>query len=400
MAGEEEDEGSGVGGYGVKPADLEIPIQEGEGATFAFKENFLEPMTRSHKLHPDFPALEEAVGQMLMIGFRGDVLDEDIAAILRDIQPGGVVLFDYDLQSKGEVVRNITSPRQLRTLTSALQDIATVPYFIAVDAEGGYVNRLKKKYGFAVSVPSAQKLGRKSPGRTKKVADALARELKDMGINWNFAPVVDVNIDPKSPAIGAIERSFSDVPRTVIAHANAFINAHRAHQVIPTLKHFPGHGSAASDTHLGVTDVTETYRRAKELLPYQKFIQKGYDDPIITAHIVNRKLDKSGKPATLSHDIMTKLLRYEMSFDGVIISDDMQMGAIVEAYGLTEAVVEAIKAGVDMILIANQIGEYNIEQVYDVKNAIVQAVADGVVEEDRICESFNRIQRLKQRFGI
>ena len=187
----------------MKPADLEIPIQEGA----------------------DCLALEEAVGQMLMIGFRGDVLDGDIAAILRDIQPGGVVLFDYDLPSKGEVVRNITSPRQLRTLTSALQGIA--PYFIAVDAEGGYVNRLKKKYGFAVSVPSAQKLGRKSPGKTKRVADALARELKDMGINWNFAPVVDVNIDPKSPAIGAIERSFSDVPRTVVAHANAFVKAHQ-----------------------------------------------------------------------------------------------------------------------------------------------------------------------------
>ena len=360
----------------MKSADLEIPIQEGA----------------------DCLALEEAVGQMLMIGFRGDVLDGDIAAILRDVQPGGVVLFDYDLPSKGEVVRNITSPRQLRALTSALQGIA--PYFIAVDAEGGYVNRLKKEYGFAVSVPSAQALGRKSPGKTKRVASALARELKDMGINWNFAPVVDVNIDPQSPAIGAIERSFSDVPRTVIAHANAFINAHRARQVIPTLKHFPGHGSAAGDTHLGVTDVTETYRRAKEFLPYQEFIQKGYDDPIITAHIVNRKLDKSGRPATLSHDIMTKFLRYEIGFDGVIISDDMQMGAIVEAYGLTEAVVEAIKAGVDMILLANQIGEYNIEQVCDVKNAIVQAVADGVVGEDRICESFNRIQRLKQRFGI
>ena len=343
-------------------------------------------------------SIEEAVGQMLMIGFRGDVLYGDIVALLRDIQPGGVVLFDYDLPSKGEVVRNITSPRQLRRLTSALQGIA--PYFIAVDAEGGYVNRLKEEYEFSVSVPSAQELGRQSPGKTKKVADALARELKDLGINWNFAPVVDVNIDPKSPAIGAIERSFSDVPRAVVAHANVFIKAHQEQQVIPTLKHFPGHGSAAGDTHLGVTDVTQTYRRAKELLPYQKFIQKGYDDPILTAHIVNRKLDKSGRPATLSYDIMTRLLRYEMGFDGVVISDDMQMGAIVEAYGLTEAVVEAIKAGVDMILLANQIGEYNIEQVYEVKNAIVQAVADGVVGEDRICESFNRIQRLKQRFGI
>ena len=252
------------------------------------------------------------------------------------------------------MVRNITSPHQLRALTSVLRDIA--PYFIAVDVEGGYVNRLKKKYGFSVSVPSAQKLGRQSLGKMKRVADALARELKEMGINWNFAPVVDVNIDSNSPAIGAIERSFSDVPRTVVAHANAFIKAHREQQVIPALKHFPGHGSAAGDTHLGVTDVTQTYRRAKELLPYQKFIQKGYDDPILTAHIVNRKLDKSGRPATLSHDIMTKLLRDEMGFDGVIISDDMQMGAIVEAYGLTEAVVEAVKAGVDMILLANQIG--------------------------------------------
>ena len=375
----------------MKPDDLEI-------STRTFKANFPEPMAQSRKFYPDFPALEEAVGQMLMIGFRGDVLDDDIAAMLRDIQPGGVVLFDYDLPSKGEVVRNITSPRQLRTLTSVLRGIA--PYFIAVDAEGGYVNRLKNKYGFTVSVPSAQKLGKQSLGKTKRVADALACELKDLGINWNFAPVVDVNIDPKSPAIGAMERSFSDVPRTVVARANAFVKAHREQQVIPVLKHFPGHGSAAGDTHLGVTDVTQTYRHKKELLPYQKFIQKGYDDPIMTAHIVNRKLDKSGRPATLSHDIMTQLLRYEMGFDGVVISDDMQMGAIVEAYGLTVAVVEAIKAGVDVILIANQIGEYNIEQVYDVKNAIVQAVADGVIEEGRICESFNRIQRLKQRFGI
>ena len=349
-------------------------------------------------LEPDFSTIEEAVGQMLMIGFRGDVLDGDIAALLRDIQPGGVVLFDYDLSSKGEMVRNITSPRQLRALTSALRDIA--PYFIAVDAEGGYVNRLKNKYGFTVSVPSAQELGRQSPSKTKRVADALARELKEMGINWNFAPVVDVNVDSKSPAIGAIERSFSDVPGDVIAHANAFIKAHQEQQMIPTLKHFPGHGSAAGDTHLGVTDVTQTYRRAKELLPYQKFIQRGYEDPILTAHIVNWKLDKSGRPATLSYDIMTRLLRYEMGFDGVVISDDMQMGAIVEAYGLTEAVVEAVKAGVDMILLANQIGEYNIERVYDVKNAIIRAVTDGVVEENRICESFNRIQRLKQRFEI
>ncbi len=344
--------------------------------------------------------LEDAAGQMLMIGFRGVALDDDTAAMLRDIRPGGVVLFDRDGPSGGKMTRNITSPSQLRALTSELQETAAIPYFIAIDAEGGYVNRLKSKYGFSVSVPTAQTLGLGSTAETAAVASELAVQLRELGVNWNFAPVVDVNVDPESPAIGAFERSFSRDPAIVAGHAAAFVEAHRERQVITALKHFPGHGSAAGDTHLGVTDVTATYRRADELAPYRELIDGGYDGPVMTAHIVNRNLDPSGRPATLSLAIMTTLIRDEMGFEGVIISDDMQMGAIVAEYGLTEAVIEAVKAGVDVVMLANQSGEYDVRNVYRVRDALVQAASDGTIPEERVYESVGRILALKRQYGI
>ena len=346
------------------------------------------------------PTLEQAVGQMLMVGFRGERLEGEAAAMLRDIKPGGVVLYDYDGPTKGELTRNITSREQLRGLIAELQAQAETPYFIAIDAEGGYVNRLKSKYGFDVAVPSAQEMGAADPASTAAIADALAREMREIGVNWNFAPVVDVNINPESPAIGAIERSFSGDPDVVAAHARAFIDAHRAQQIITALKHFPGHGSAAGDTHLGVADVTDTYQRAAELAPYVSLIGDGYVGAIMTAHIVNRNLDADARPATLSRAIMTTLLRDKIGFDGVVISDDMQMGAIVEEYGLTEAAIAAINAGVDIVMLANQQGEYDVGRVYRVRDAILQAVSDGAIPEERIRQSAERIAALKREYGI
>ena len=298
------------------------------------------------------------------------------------------------------MTRNITSREQLRALIAEIQAQATIPYFIAIDAEGGYVNRLKSKYGFELVVPSAQDMGAADPASTAAVADALAREMKEIGVNWNFAPVVDVNIDPESPAIGAIERSFSGDPGVVAAHARAFIDAHNSQRVITALKHFPGHGSASGDTHLGVTDVTDTYQRATELAPYSALIGEGYGSPIMTAHIVNRNLDADARPATLSRAIMTTLLRDEIGFEGVVISDDMQMGAIVEEYGLTEAAIEAINAGVDIVMLANQQGDYDVGRVYRVRDAILQAVADGAIPEERIRQSAERVEALKREYGI
>ena len=344
--------------------------------------------------------LKQAVGQMLLIGFRGTALDDSTAAVLREIQPGGVLLFDRDGPSKGEMPRNITSPEQLRALTTSLQETASIPYFIAVDAEGGYVNRLKEEYGFTVVVPSAQTLGAQPVSNTAQVAGSLARQLQDMGINWNLAPVADVNIDPASPAIGKRERAFSDDPEAVAAHAGAFIEAHCQQGVVSTLKHFPGHGSAAGDTHLGVTDITDTYQRETELAPYRQLIADGYDGAIMTAHVINRDLDPSGRPATLSYDIITGLLRDELGFDGVILSDDMQMGAIVAQYSLADAAVAAVHAGVDIILLTNQHSEYDLQNVRLVRDAIMQAVADGEIPEQRIRDSAQRILTLKQQYNI
>ena len=345
-------------------------------------------------------SLEDAVGQLLMIGFRGVELDSETAAMFAAVKPGGVVLFDYDVASGGEEPRNIESPAQLTALTGSLQAQAELGMFIAVDAEGGFVNRLKEKYGFEVIVPSALTLGAGTDAETTAIATALAEQMVTLGINWNLAPVVDVNIFPDSPAIGRWERSFSDNPNVVSAHADAFATAHRETGIIPTLKHFPGHGSAVGDTHLGVTDVTDSFKQDLELLPYRTLIDDGYADTVMTAHIVNRELDPTATPATPSYPIMTELLRDELGFEGVIVSDDMMMGAIVEEYTLEQAVVETLQAGVDVILIAQQSAEYDFSKIPLIKQAILDAIASGELDEDRIYASVQRILDLKVRYGI
>lgn len=347
----------------------------------------------------DQMSLEDAVGQMLMIGVRGTEVDEELDAWLKEIAPGAVILFDYDGPSGGEQPRNIVSPEQVAALTAALQRASARPLLIAIDAEGGFVNRLKEEYGFEVQLPTHLTLGAGTPSQTESLAGASAAQLSELGINWNLAPVVDVNVFPDSPAIGHWERSFSDDPQVVAEHAAAFVRAHRDANVVSTLKHFPGHGSAVGDTHLGVTDVTDSFVREDELAPYRMLIDDGYDDVVMTAHVVNRNLDPSARPATLSRPIVTDLLRDELGFDGVILSDDMQMGAILDQYSLEAAVVEAIKAGVDVILIANQ-NTYDLGQVERAKAAIVAAVERGEITRERIDESVERILSLKRRYEL
>jgi len=344
-------------------------------------------------------SIEDAVGQMLLIGFRGESLDDETRAMLKEIAPGAVILFDYDGPSGGEQVRNIVSPEQLKALTAALQAASERPLLIAIDAEGGFVNRLKEEYGFEPPLPSHLTLGAGTLSETESLAGASARQLSDLGINWNLAPVVDVNVFPESPAIGYWERSFSDDPALVADHAAAFVRAHRDQGVVSTLKHFPGHGSAVGDTHLGVTDVTESFIREAELAPYRQLIDDGYDDVVMTAHVVNRHLDPSARPATLSRPIVTDLLRGELGFGGVILSDDMQMGAILEEYSLETAATEAIKAGVDVILIANQ-NMYDVDHVRRIKAAIIAAVEQLEISRERIDDSVERILALKRKYGL
>lgn len=341
------------------------------------------------------PSLNVKIGQMLLVGFRGLAVDDrhPIVRDIRDRSLGGVILFDYDVPSASPV-RNIASPAQVRELVASLQSYADTPLLVAIDQEGGRICRLKEKYGFPPTV-SARFLGDlNDPGETFRYADSIAETLACLGINLNFAPVADLNVNPENPVIGMLDRSFSADPEVAARHSLAFIRAHHGRGVLCTPKHFPGHGGATADTHLGLADVTDTWSDL-ELAPYRFLMANHAVDGIMTAHVFNAWLDPK-YPATLSRRTVTDLLRGEMGFDGPVFSDDMQMKAVSEHYGFETAVERALIAGVDVLVIANN-------SVYD-ENAAARAVSvirglveEGRIDEERINRSYRRIKRLKDR---
>ena len=346
---------------------------------------------------PDWP-LEQKIAQMLIVGFRGTTLAAD-NPIVRDIEAyriGGVILFDYDVTLK-QYGRNITDPAQLQDLTRALQNIARTPMFIAVDQEGGRVVRLKERYGFPATV-SAQSLGTADDlGLTGQAAYSIASTLITNGLNLNFAPVVDVNVNPQNPVIGALERSFSGDPAVVIRHASEFARTQRRTGVMSALKHFPGHGSSTGDSHQGFVDVTNTWT-AMELQPFGSLIASDLADMVMTAHIYNANLDPD-YPATLSHATITGVLREKLGHTGVVVTDDMQMGAISQLYSFPTAVIRSINAGVDIVLVGNNLA-YEPDVVPRILDIVVNAVARGDIDRARIDESCGRVMALKSRYGL
>lgn len=341
------------------------------------------------------PGLEEKIGQMIMVGFRG-LEPADGNPVARDIRErhiGGVILFDYDVPSR-TWGRNIESPGQLRALTASLQTLTAIPLFIAVDQEGGRIVRLKEKAGFPPTLSQKRLAAGGDPGKTARQAERTAKTLAGLGINLNFAPVVDLDLNPDNPVIGKLERSFSRDPATVSRHAGAVIEAHRRHGILTAPKHFPGHGSAAGDTHEGFVDVTGRWS-ALELEPFGTLIRRGEADMIMTAHIFNGKLDPEW-PATLSRKTLTDLLRRDMGFSGVVISDDLQMKAIASRYGLETVIGQSILAGVDILLFANN-SVYEEDIAARAAGTIRMLVEKGVIPRERIDESWRRILRLKER---
>lgn len=344
---------------------------------------------------PDSATLEARIGQMLMVGFRGMTVD-DGHFIVRDIRRhnlGGVILFDYDVLT-GQALRNIASPGQVEALIASLQAVSPAPLLVAVDQEGGRVARLKERYGFPPTISHGE-LGRiDDPDTTARKSSELAGTLADLGFGLNLAPVVDLCVNPDNPVIAKLDRCFSADPAKVATHALQFIDAHHRQGVLSTLKHFPGHGSSRSDSHLGFTDVTETWTR-NELEPYARIIEAGGADAVMTAHVFNARLDPD-YPATLSRKVIAGILRGDLGFDGVVISDDLQMGAIADHYGLENAIRRAIEAGVDILVFGNNL-EYDKKIVPRAVGIIRELVRTGIISESRIDESHARIMRLKRR---
>ncbi len=335
-------------------------------------------------------SLSIKIGQMLLIGFADTKVDEKVLKEIKDGKVGSVIIFEKNIPKTNSYIG-------LKKIVWTYQQAATIPLFIAIDQEGGRVNRLKEKYGFPRSVSASYAGKSKSLDTVRFYAEATAATLAGLGININFAPTVDLATNPNNPIIAKVERSYSANEDTVSMMAKVFIEEHRKLGIITVLKHFPGHGSSKDDTHLGIADVTSTWDR-KELTPYKKLLNEGYVDGVMSAHIVNKELDARGLPGTLSDSILGKVLRQEIGYQGVVFSDDMQMHAITKHYGLEEAIKLAILAGIDIMTFSNNISGSEERTVDKVHGIIKKLVQQGTISEQRIDESFKRIMALKKSF--
>lgn len=332
--------------------------------------------------------LRVRAAQMLICGFPGKTLadDDPIIRAIRDDGLGGVILF----------ARNIESPAQLRNLTATLRGAAGArPLLIAVDQEGGAVARLNPDNGFAAT-PTAAKVGRRNdPSYAHEVGSDIGRTLADAGINLNFAPVVDLNVNPANPSIGALDRSFSADPNVVVAMASEFIAGHREHGVLTTLKHFPGLGSATGNTDREFVDITTTWTQA-ELEPFRQLIAAGNVDLVMVGNALNGQLDLRN-PATLSAPTHN-LLRDDLGWDGVVVTDDLMAGALTANYPPDVVLRRAIRAGNDLLLLANTARDAG-DVVQPTLDVIESLVAQRQIDEILIDTAGARIGRLIAPLG-
>lgn len=324
------------------------------------------------------------IAQMLMVGVGGSKIDDKWVKILRkdieDGKVGGVILFKNNIESK----------KELKKLTSYLNPKnAKIKPFIAIDEEGGEVQRLFKKHKSAYEIANTLSLD-----EAYKEYVSLASEVKRYGFNLDFAPVVDLNTNPNSPAIGAKNRSYSAYEEIVIAYSSEFIKALNEKNIISVIKHFPGHGSASKDSHKGFVDITKSWDY-KELKPYYHFIKYKKVDAIMVGHLNLSSFDKKN-PATLSKNIVNGILREKLGFDGVVFSDDMQMGAIKNNYSLKEAVIKAVNAGVDVLVFSSYFTDKS-SVVNEVTKILKDALKNKEIKQERLKKSYERIVKLKER---
>ena len=351
------------------------------------------------QLPPDSVLRRYAAG-MLMVGFKGDSVTEDCdaARYVRDLKVGAIVLFDIDATGDATLgSRNVTSKERLTRMTAQLQAWADYPLLIAADQEGGKVARLKPQYGFLPTV-TAEYLGTTNDeDTTRYYASRLAREMRESGVNVNLAPVVDV-LNHDCAAVGHYLRCFSVDTDVIARHAGWFIDECHRQGVLCTLKHFPGHGNAIDDSHYGFVDVTNGWSEA-ELEPFEALIRTGKADLIMTAHLFNRHIDDQ-YPATLSAKTLNGLLRGQLGYDGVVVTDDLYMQAIRNQYSIPTALELAINAGADLICAGNNISTgFEADRPFKLVDMIVDAVKQGRISWERMQQSHERLMRLQEKIN-
>ncbi len=327
--------------------------------------------------------LHEKIGQMFMIGIEETAMNDDLENYIKERFPGGSILFG----------RNSQDPDQLLELINSLKKVNSgrIPLFVSVDEEGGSVSRMPSQLH---ELPSAWSIGELDDDLPAyELGSLLAQKIEIFGFNMDFAPVLDIWSNPKNTVIG--ERAFGTTAEIVSRHGIPLMKGIRENGVIPVVKHFPGHGDTETDSHVGLPAVSHDIESLNgfELVPFKKAIEENAD-AVMIAHILMNRIDPKN-PASLSETVISKLLREEMGFEGVVITDDMTMGAITKNYDIGEAAVRSIIAGSDIILVC-----HGYDKQAEAIDAVRQSVESGLIDQGRIDKSVARILKLKDKYGL
>ncbi|MFL5321846.1 MAG: beta-N-acetylhexosaminidase [Myxococcaceae bacterium] len=327
--------------------------------------------------------VEQKVGQLMMVGFAGTEVDDDIRMLVRGREVGGVCMFK----------RNILNAEQITRLNDDVRELLAdaIPPFIAVDQEGGNVVRISE--GMVV-LPGNMALGAtRSEQLAYEAGKVQGEDLRRLGFNMNLAPVLDVNVNPKNPVIGI--RSFSDDPALVSALGRAFVKGQQDAQMVTIAKHFPGHGNTDADSHKALPVMKESEAELmRQISPFADVISDGLDG-LMTAHVAMPRITGDDLPATLSKKILTDLLRQRMKFDGLVMTDELEMEAIADHYGVGRAAVMAISSGADMVLIP-----WRAEKKTEVYESLLEAARSGELPMARLNDAVRHVLEAKARRGM
>ena len=327
--------------------------------------------------------VRQMLGQKLIFGFYGTELSEEFKALIREYKIGNVILF----------LRNVKSAEQVRRLCAEIQslilEVTGIPAFIVIDQEGGLVSRLPAS---GVTVPSAMAISATDdPDNARIAAEITIRQLQGLGVNFNMAPVLDVNTNPANPVIGV--RSFGDDPQKAALFGEATVRAYENTGVFCCGKHFPGHGDTSVDSHLGLPRIEKTLEELEqaELIPFRRCIDAGIP-AIMTSHILFPNIEPENVPCTMSRTIITGLLKEKLGFRGLVFSDCLEMDAIQDYYGTANGTVAAIKAGVDLAELSS-----TIDLMRDAATALNEAADRGELDLEEIRQSVEKILAVKKR---
>lgn len=328
--------------------------------------------------------LDEKIGQMLIVGFNSPSVDQVAWTLIRGYHVGGIIVYGYNVQNTSQLLALMNTLKRTNSTNK-------VPLFLSVDEEGGRVSRMPAAF---LNLPSNAVIGRvNNPNLSYQIGNVIANQIKAFGFNMDFAPVLDINSNPANPVIG--DRSFGATPQIVSRLGVQTMKGLQAGGVIPVAKHFPGHGDTSVDSHIGLPAVNHDLSRLEsfEFIPFSDAI-RNQADAIMIAHILLTRIDPVN-PSSMSKILITDILREQLGFSGVVITDDMAMGAIVKNFDIGNAAVKSINAGADIILVS---GDY-ANQI-KIINALKSAVENGVIRPDRIDESVYRILKLKNNYSL